>query len=50
VDADESLFRPSDITYSVGNAEKARRLLGWEATVDFDRLISRLVEEEKEIV
>lgn len=50
VDADESLFRPSDITYSVGNAEKARRLLGWAATVDFDGLISRLVEEEKENV
>lgn len=48
VDSDESLLRPSDITYSVGYAEKAHRLLGWKATVDFDGLISRLVEAEKQ--
>ena len=48
VDADESLFRPSDITYSVGYAEKAHRLLGWTATVDFNGLINRLVEAEKQ--
>jgi GDPmannose 4,6-dehydratase len=48
MDSDESLLRPSDITYSVGYAEKAHRLLGWKATVDFDGLISRLVEAEKQ--
>ncbi len=48
VDSDEALLRPSDITYSVGYAEKAHRLLGWQATVDFDGLISRLVEAEKQ--
>lgn len=48
VDADESLLRPSDITYSVGCAEKAHRLLGWKATVDFQGIIERLVAAEKE--
>jgi len=48
VDADESLLRPSDITYSVGYAEKAHRLLGWRATVDFGGIIDRLVAAEKE--
>jgi len=48
VDADESLLRPSDITYSVGYAEKAHRLLGWKATVDFTGIIERLVAAEKE--
>ena len=47
VDADESLLRPSDITYSVGNPEKAQRLLGWNATVDFDGIIERLVRAEQ---
>jgi GDPmannose 4,6-dehydratase len=47
MDSDESLLRPSDITYSVGNPEKAQRLLGWRATVDFDGLIERLVEAER---
>jgi GDPmannose 4,6-dehydratase len=29
-----------------GNAGKAKRLLGWENTVDFDEMIRRLVESE----
>jgi GDPmannose 4,6-dehydratase len=48
VDSDPALLRPSDITYSVGNPEKSKRLLGWQATVEFDCLIERLVRAEQE--
>jgi GDPmannose 4,6-dehydratase len=48
IDSDESLLRPSDITYSVGNPEKAQRLLDWTATVDFGGIIERLVAAEKD--
>jgi GDPmannose 4,6-dehydratase len=47
VDSDPSLLRPSDIAYSVGYPEKAHRLLGWKAAVDFDSLIEKLVAAEK---
>ncbi len=43
---DKSLIRPSDITFSKGNPERARKLLGWEAQTKGKALIHRLVEEE----
>ena len=46
VDADNSLLRPLDIAQSVGNPEKARRLLGWSACVGFDELVQKLVQGE----
>lgn len=36
-------LRPLDIEYSVGNPEKAQRVLGWKASVKFDEMICRLV-------
>lgn len=47
VDADKSLLRPLDIAKSVGSPEKARRLLGWSASVGFDELVTRLVRAEE---
>jgi len=44
VDIDPSLFRASDITYSRGNPEKSRRLLGWEAKTRFASLVPILAE------
>jgi GDPmannose 4,6-dehydratase len=45
VDIDPSLFRASEIAYSRGNPEKARRLLGWQAETKFDALVSTLAEQ-----
>ena len=50
MDSDESLLRPSDITYSVGNPEKAQRVLGWNATVNFEGIIERLVQAEQKAI
>jgi GDPmannose 4,6-dehydratase len=47
VDVDPSLFRPSDIRYSRGNAKKATRDLGWQATTRFPELVRVLVEAER---
>lgn len=46
VDIDRSLFRPSDIRYSRGDASKAKRNLGWEAETKFGELVRRLVGAE----
>ena len=48
VDIDPTLRRPSDISVTYGNAEKARQLLGWRPTVGFRELISRMVRAETE--
>ncbi|MEA2337609.1 MAG: GDPmannose 4,6-dehydratase, partial [Thermoanaerobaculia bacterium] len=47
VDIDPTLFRASEIAYSRGNPEKARRLLGWEAETKFDALVGKLAGAER---
>jgi GDPmannose 4,6-dehydratase len=41
--ADSKLFRPMDIITSVGNPEKARKVLGWGAKTNFSELVKKLI-------
>ncbi len=43
---DETLLRPSDIAMSVGNPDKAKRLLGWQAEIGMPGVVARLLEAE----
>lgn len=43
VDIDKTLFRPTDIRCSRGDASKAKRDLGWEAGTKFGELVPLLV-------
>ncbi len=43
VDCDESLRRPTDIAYSVGNAGKAEARLGWRARFNLAEIIREMV-------
>lgn len=40
---DERLTRPSEVESLVGDASKARRVLGWEPAVPFDALVKEMV-------
>ena len=44
VDVSEKYFRPNEVEYLVGDATKARDILGWEPTVDFNQLVKIMVE------
>jgi GDPmannose 4,6-dehydratase len=46
VRTDPGLFRPAEINTLRGNAGKARRVLGWEPTVDFPELVRMMVEAD----
>ena len=46
VAVDDGLLRPNDPADFVGDASKARRLLGWEPTVSFDELVTMMVEAD----
>lgn len=46
VESDASLFRPSDIERSCGNATKAKEKLGWKADHAFEDIIRLLVRAE----
>ena len=41
---DKKLIRPNDITDSFANPSYAKEKLGWEAKVDFDKLVNNLCE------
>lgn len=43
---DASAYRPQEPVQLVGNAEKARRQLGWAPKVGFDELVSMMVEAD----
>lgn len=44
--ADPDLWRPADATPLVGDASKARRLLGWYSTLSFPELIHLMVDAD----
>jgi len=41
---DPAMFRPAEVDLLVGDAEKARRVLGWQPKVGFPELVSLMVE------
>lgn len=46
VAVDERYFRPSEVDYLLGNATKARTVLGWQPKTDFKQLIACMMEAE----
>ena len=46
VRVDERFRRPADIQVLTGDATKARERLGWTPTVDFERLVTMMVEHD----
>ena len=44
--SDMDFFRPSEINVLCGNASKAKTLLGWQPTVDFDQLVEEMVRSD----
>jgi GDPmannose 4,6-dehydratase len=43
---DPSLVRPAEVDLLIGDASKARRVLGWKPTVAFPQLVRRMVEAD----
>jgi GDPmannose 4,6-dehydratase len=43
---DPSLLRPAEVEHLVGDASKARRVLGWEPEVGFEELIRMMVDAD----
>ncbi len=45
---DERFLRPAEVDLLVGDASKAKTLLGWERTVDFAALIAMMVDADRD--
>jgi GDPmannose 4,6-dehydratase len=48
VRTDPKLLRPAEVDHLIGNAEKAKRVLGWEPKVSFERLVAMMVDADLE--
>jgi GDPmannose 4,6-dehydratase len=46
---DSRYFRPTDVDALLGDATKARRILGWQPKVTFDKLIDMMIAADMEI-
>ena len=46
VEIDPHYFRPSEVDFLQADATKARRVLGWEPTVDFRELVRMMVDAD----
>ena len=46
IDIDKSLFRPSEVEYLLGNADKAYRKLGWRPLIRFEQLVEEMVDAQ----
>jgi GDPmannose 4,6-dehydratase len=47
---DPTLRRPAEVEHLIGDASKARRVLGWEPKVDFEQLIRMMVDADLELL
>jgi GDPmannose 4,6-dehydratase len=46
---DPRYFRPTEVEFLQGDSSKARRVLGWEPKVSFDKLVDRMVKHDLEL-
>lgn len=49
VAVDPRYFRPAEVDTLLGDASKARRVLGWSPKISFDELVAEMVEEDLEL-
>ncbi len=50
VKVSKELFRPAEVDFLVGDASKARRVLGWKPSVTFTELVKIMVEADIELL
>jgi GDPmannose 4,6-dehydratase len=50
VSVDENLSRPAEVQNLVGDSSKARNLLKWAPTLDFESIVTRMVDFDLELI
>ena len=47
---DSRYFRPTEVDFLLGDASKARRVLGWQHTVTFPELVAEMVDSDLQVI
>jgi GDPmannose 4,6-dehydratase len=48
VRTDPAFLRPAEVDHLIGDAARARNLLGWEPEVNFEKLVAMMVDADIE--
>ena len=48
IEIDQGYFRPTEVDVLVGDATKARKILGWEPKVKFKELVEVMIKTDYE--
>jgi len=46
VRTDPAFLRPAEVDHLIGDASKAKRVLGWEPDVSFEQLVAMMVDAD----
>ena len=46
VDVDQLLYRPAEVNMLLGDASRARQVLGWTSEIDFEALVTEMLSED----
>jgi GDPmannose 4,6-dehydratase len=49
VEIDKRYFRPTEVDALLGDATKAKKLLGWQPKVSFEKLIDMMIDADMEL-
>lgn len=49
INIDKNLYRPSEVQLLKGNSKKAERILNWKPTVNFEKLVEMMIENDIEL-
>jgi GDPmannose 4,6-dehydratase len=49
VEIDPRYYRPAEVDLLIGDASKARRVLGWEPTITFDEMVKLMIDHDLEL-
>ncbi len=50
IEVDKRYFRPTEVNYLMGDATKARNILGWESSIKFSDLVKEMVKEDLKLI
>ena len=50
IKVDDRYYRPTEVESLLGDPSKAKNLLGWQAKVSFEQLVSEMVQSDKKLV
>lgn len=50
IEVDKNYFRPTEVDLLIGDASKAKKILGWEPKVKFEELVKKMIQSDFEKV